>query len=166
MSLYHLAIETRAIQDRMEDWAAEHDGDITDFPFLDNLKQLEDNRESAAIQAGLMYKNLMAEAEMIKAEKLILAKRQSALESRAETVKRGLKNFLEAGEKYRNPKCVIGWRKSSELKLKIEAKELPDEFRKIEYKAKLKELKPWVKNCPEEYSKYAEIVEKNNITIG
>ena len=60
------------------------------------------------------YKNKVAEAEAIKAEKMSLAKRQSSCEASAERLKRFLA-FLTQGQKYQNGAVNISYRKSSSV---------------------------------------------------
>ena len=62
------------------------------------------------------YKNLVAEANAIKNEKQALADRQKIAENKAERLKR-LLAYLLNGEKWKNGRHVISYRKSEELVL-------------------------------------------------
>lgn len=75
---------------------------------------------------ALYYKNLMAEAEALKAEKQTLAARQSAAEKKAESIKKYLAASMN-GEKYKSEKVAISWRKSESVSVDANAF-LPEEY--------------------------------------
>lgn len=108
---------------------------------LDELAMLRDEKlESIA----LWIKDLKAEAEALKAEKLVFAARQSAAERRAESLKNYLTGFLH-GEKFKTTRCAISFRKTESVKITNEL-ELPPEFTTVEIKADKNAIKQAIKN--------------------
>ena len=77
-------------------------GEITDFEKLEEL-QLE--RDAKIEGVALWYKNLIAEAEMVKAEKQALEKRQKTCEKRAENLSQYLAKAL-SGENFKTSKVI------------------------------------------------------------
>lgn len=75
-------------------------GEITDF---EKLEELHLEREAKIENVALWYKNLKAEAEMVKAEKQVLEARQKACEKRADSLSRYLAKAL-AGKNFKTPK--------------------------------------------------------------
>lgn len=113
-------------------WGAAVDpdtGEIINEEALQELEQLGMQREEKLENLALFYKNLSAEAEALKAEKMRLAARQAAAEKKAE----GIKKYIEAsmdsagGEKIKTSKVAIGWRKSESVQINAGAF-LPDEY--------------------------------------
>ena len=84
-------------------------GEIIDTAKLDKL-QME--RDEKIENIGCWIKNLTADAEALKEQKLTFAERQKAAENKVESLKRYLSNYL-AGQKFSTPKVVISFRKTS-----------------------------------------------------
>lgn len=97
----------------------------------DALDALRIEREKKIENIALWMKNLRAEAEAIKAEKLKLGKRQKNVEKNAEELKRYLDHAL-CGEKFRTSRVQISYRKSSSVQID-DGVVLPDEY--LRYKA-------------------------------
>lgn len=161
LSLYEIADELRQLDNKLMEWAEEHDGDITDFPFAKEMEAIEGDMETKALNTAEYIKNLLAEAEAIKKEKKVLAARQSALEKKADKCKDYLQSYIPEGQKYKNARTVIGWRKSERLILDVEPDELPREYQKIE--AKSADIKRDIKAGKD--IDFAEIKKFNNISI-
>lgn len=92
----------------------------------DALDALLIERDKKIENVALWMKNLRAEAEAIKAEKLKLGNRQKNAEKNAEDLKRYLDRAL-CGEKFRTPRVQISYRKSSNVQIDDGAV-LPDEY--------------------------------------
>lgn len=103
----------------------EETGEIIDPVLLD---ELEMDRDTKIEQIALGIKNLTAEAEAIKKEKLVLANRQSVTEKKVEGLKNYLSNYM-AGAKFKSPRVAISWRKSEAVEVD-EVYALPEEFLK------------------------------------
>ena len=116
MNLYEI---DAAIMDCVD----EETGEIIAPEMLDELEMARDTKIE---QIALYIKNLGAEAEAIKKEKLALANRQSVTEKKAEGLKNYLSNYM-AGAKFKSPRVAISWRKSEAVEVD-DVYALPEEF--------------------------------------
>ena len=78
-------------------------GEIID---TDKLNELQMERDAKIENVACWIKELKAEAEAIKAEKLALAERQKVAENKAESLERWLAYALQ-GEKFKTARCAI-----------------------------------------------------------
>ena len=91
----------------------EETGEVIDTEKLNELNiAIEQKIENVA----LWVKELKAEAEAIKKEKLVLAERQKAAENKAESLKKWLAYVLE-GEKFKTAKCSVSFRKTDSVEV-------------------------------------------------
>ena len=88
-------------------------GEIID---IDKLNELELERDAKIENVACWIKELKAEAEAIKAEKLALAERQKVAENKAESLKKWLA-FALNGEKFKTAKCSVSFRKSEVVEI-------------------------------------------------
>lgn len=88
-------------------------GEIID---IDKLNELELERDAKIENVACWIKELKAEAEAIKAEKLALAERQKVAENKAESLKKWLAYALQ-GEKFKTAKCSVSFRKSESVEV-------------------------------------------------
>ena len=88
-------------------------GEIID---IDKLNELELERDAKIENVACWIKELKAEAEAIKAEKLALAERQKVAENKAESLKKWLAYALN-GEKFKTAKCSVSFRKSEVVEI-------------------------------------------------
>ena len=96
----------------------EETGEILNADELDNLKM---EREQKIENIGLYYKNIKAEAEMVKAEKNAMADRQRVLENKAESLKQYLAYALN-GQKFSTGKVAMSFRKSESVNIPDDTK--------------------------------------------
>lgn len=101
-------------------------GEIIDIAKLDKL-QME--RDEKIENIGCWIKNLTADAEALKEQKLIFAERQKAAENKVESLKRYLANYL-AGQKFSTPKVVISFRKASSVNI-TDMAAIPKKYLKV-----------------------------------
>lgn len=133
----------------------------------EQLNELMMEKEAAAEDLALGYKNLTAEAAAIRSEAAALTERARKVERMAETAKKYLGVLLN-GEKFRTARVSIGYRASSRVDLGSGfipwAKEnAPRLLREKEPEADKSEIKRLLKNgvtVP-----YAMLIEENNIQI-
>lgn len=83
---------------------------------LEALDALQLERGKAVENLALYFKNLMAEAEAIKAEEDKLKKRRESTLKTAERVESYLTYVLQ-GEKFKTPRVVVGYRTSSSVEV-------------------------------------------------
>lgn len=88
-------------------------GEIID---IDRLNDLQLERDTKIENVACWIKELKAEAEAIKAEKLALAERQKVAENKAESLKKWLAYALD-GQKFKTSKCSISYRKSESVEV-------------------------------------------------
>ena len=88
-------------------------GEVIDAEKLDALNM---ERDAKIENVVLWIKDLKAEAEAIKAEKLALAERQKVAENKAESLKKWLAYALQ-GEKFKTAKCSVSFRKSESVEV-------------------------------------------------
>lgn len=150
------------IRKAIEQGFDEETGEIFD---ADALEALEIQRDEKIENIALFIKDLKAEAEAIKAEKMNLARRQQTAENHAESLKRYLTKCLD-GEKFKTAKVAISYRKSQTIEFidGFNVNQLPEEYqRRVEPEADKTALKDALKEGKEIYGVY--LAEHNNTII-
>ena len=102
-------------------------GEILDFERLAGL-QMEWGEKVENI--ALWIKNLAAEAEALKAEKMAFAARQRAAENKAESLKRYLTDYL-SGTRFETTRVKVSFRRSQAVEI-AEGAAIPEQFLKYE----------------------------------
>ena len=134
-------------------------GEIIDMGKLQEL-QMSFNDKVEGI--ALWIKNLLSDAEAIKAEKDKLAERQKVCENKAKNLKEYLNVFLE-GQKFKTPRVSISYRKSKSVDVS-DISLLDNEYLKFkEPEADKTKLKKALEAG--EIIEGATLIEKNNIQI-
>lgn len=143
MKLFEIESEIRSLESAMEDWAASHDGDITDFPYADHLSGLSIERSRKLLSLACWLKERRAETKAAKEVAKAAMDRAKAMEKRDDGLEAFLERNLESGEKIKDDRAEITWRKSSAIEVDVDPETLPSEFRvtKTEYSADKKALK-------------------------
>lgn len=103
-------------------------GEIIDF---EAIAALEMERDKKIENLGCWYKNLLAEAEALKAQKNAFAEREKAKKAKAESLKGFLGRYLN-GKKFETAKVAMSFRKSEAVE--FDAKcigDVPEEFLKF-----------------------------------
>lgn len=138
----------------------EETGEVTN---LDELDHITLERDEKIENIALWVKDLLAEADAIKAEEQALAKRRKQAENKAERLKDYLMGNL-AGEKFKTPKVAISYRTSEAVEITDEDL-IPDEFLaiKTEYKPDKKAIKDELKAGGEVEG--AELVKRTSLQI-
>ena len=116
-------------------------GEIFD---VDKFEELSMTRDAKVENICLWIKNLKAQAEALKAEKESFAQRQKVAETKMESLKRYISNYLE-GTAFESAKVKVSFRKSEAVEI-LEGAVIPDEYlrfkepevNKAELKAALK----------------------------
>lgn len=159
MTLYEI---DEAIQKAFLEAVNPETGEIISEEAIANLDALEMERDEKIEKILLYYKDCLADAEKIKAEKIALGKRQAILENKAENLKNYAKMAL-AGEKFNRPRVSVSYRTTKSVNI-TDVWSIPAEYvTPVEPKADKKAIMAAMKggqNIPG-----AEIVENTNITI-
>ena len=134
-------------------------GEIIDAEKLD---QLQMDRERKIENIALWIKNLISDAEALKAEKQAFADRQKAAENKAASLKKYLSDYL-AGEKYKSAKVSVSFRKSESVNI-LDMSKIPEQYLKV---AEPTADKTGIKNALKagEVIAGAELIENQNIQI-
>ena len=102
-------------------------GEVLDF---DRLNTLNMEREKKLEGIALAYKNYMAEAAALKAEKDAFAERETRARSRAESIKGFLATVL-SGEKFRTTAVDVSFRRSYAVSVNCDPANLPADLQKV-----------------------------------
>ena len=98
-------------------------GEIIDPERLDALLMEKDQKIEGVV---CWIKNLVSDADAIKAEKDALAEREAKCRKKADDLKNWLAKVLE-GQKFTTAKCAVSFRKSTKLEI-VDAESIPKEF--------------------------------------
>lgn len=97
------------------------------YAALDALQMSFDQKAEAVL---LLIKNLSADSEAYKREKLAFEARQKAAENRTESLKRYISTALN-GAKFSTDRVAVTWRKSEAVEYTGDLQTLPPEFLRI-----------------------------------
>ena len=108
-------------------------GEVIDAEKLDALNM---ERDAKIENVVLWIKDLKAEAEAIKAEKLALAERQKVAENKVESLKKWVAYAL-GGQKFSTAKCAVSFRNTESVEVTEEGLEalMKDHDELLTYKA-------------------------------
>lgn len=112
LTLYDLTEEMELAQSEMDVWAAEHDGDITDFPLNDVMATVAIAREKKIINIAMWVKSLNAEGDAHKAEEASQAKKKKQAYAKAERLMAYIENNMDRLEKIKDPRVEIFFKKN------------------------------------------------------
>lgn len=147
------------IDERILDCVDVETGEIFD---IDKFEELSIEREVKIENICLWIKNLTAEAEAIKAEKLNLEARQKAKNNKIDSLKKYISTYLE-GSKFETARVKVSFRKSESLEYE-DIYKIPEEYLKYkEPEVNKTELKNALKKGLKVEG--VSIVEKQNIQI-
>lgn len=164
MSLYSINQELEQVLNAIFESMDEETGEV-DESLVHDLEDLKMQKSDKLDNIGAFYKNLLAEAEMLKNEEDALKARRQAKEKKAERIKNYIASVLN-GEKFESPRVAFSWRKSSQVVMDEQYIEnIPEEYLKYKdpdiNKAKLKEdLKKGI-----DLEGIAHLEDKNNLQI-
>jgi hypothetical protein len=111
----------------------------------DALRRIEDERDAKALNVACFIKNLRAQAEALKQEKLRLQRRQQAAERTVERLNAYLQQFVEPGTRIQDSRAAIGWRKSEAVVCSADPASLPSEYQRVKVEADLSAIRSALK---------------------
>jgi tRNA A37 N6-isopentenylltransferase MiaA len=94
------------------------------------LKQAEVTLAEKAVAIACLIKGIEADIDALAEEELILRNRRKTAERQADWLRAYLAGNLTPGEKIKDPRVVISWRKSQSVQLLVDAERLPQNFRR------------------------------------
>ena len=100
-------------------------GEITDWSAFEALQLARDEKIE---NIALWVKNLLSEAEALKAEEKAYYERRKRAENKAESLKRYLDSALK-GQKFNTTRVSISYRKSTSVDV-LDVEKLPEAYRK------------------------------------
>jgi hypothetical protein len=127
--------------------------------FLDDV---QGERDHKALDVACVIKSIEAEADALAVEAKALAHRKGVLDRKAESIRTWLAAWLQPGEKLRDTRAVIGWRKSTQVQV-VDESVLPDAAWKIKREISNTQIKGIIYESGQ--CAGAVLVEKNNIQI-
>lgn len=135
-------------------------GEVFDEEYLNGLR-ITKTRKVENIACWI--KNLQAEAEAYKKEEEAFRIRRKQAESRIESLKRYLTNWV-SGEKIETDRCKVSWRKSVSVEIQDESR-VPEDYKKEKViinidKVSIKKALTGGKDVPG-----ASLLEKQNVQI-
>jgi hypothetical protein len=126
------------------------------------LDGLQIDRTKKLLDCARYVKSLEGMAEAVKAEKLALADRQKAYETKADHIRAYISRSLVAGEKAEDANTKLSWRKSESVEITDE-KQIPSQYVECKYIPIKTDIKTAIKSGKEIPG--ARIVEKQSIQI-
>ena len=151
MNIYEIDNTILTASEAILDLVDEETGEVTDIDQFEALKaeidglQMERNQKISNIACWI--KNLKAEADAIKLEKMKLADRQRACENKAESLQKYLEYALN-GAKFEDARVKISYRTSKSVGFTddFSAESLPAEFQKVTIEPKRADIMAALKN--------------------
>jgi hypothetical protein len=164
-SLFELTAEACALFDALEAFAEENGGEVpADLDAAVNAVSVEREAKIEAICA--VYKEMTGRAEILAGEAKKLSARAKALSNQADGLKAYLGKNLTPGEKFERGTHRIGWRKSSTVELlpDVSVEDLPEVYQRTKVEFAKDEAKKALAGGEDLW--FAQLVEKQNLTIG
>lgn len=136
MTLYDLENNYRTFLDIAEE------GEISPEALEDMREYLLADIDDKLEGYGCVLRQLQADAEAVKAEKLRLAQKQAQLENNIERIRETMKNAMHLTDRQKVKTKLFTFSITTRLKTIVDAPEedLPEQFRKVTYKADTKAI--------------------------
>jgi len=131
MKLYDINQELQTVQNMLEEWAIEHEGDITGFPLNENLAGIEMERENKLLSIACVIKDQEADVEKLDAEIKRQTKRKKSAQSKVDALRKWLEINLAPGEKLKDERAELNWRKSTIIEMTCEPEQLPENLQRV-----------------------------------
>lgn len=150
MTLYAIANEYQEMLDLLEQLPPEDPEHYEEYEeaIRNTLSSLLLDLEEKAEDYGKVLKQLQADAEMVKREKLRLAERQSTIERNIERMREGLKNAMMVTGNQKIKTNLFSFSVSSRWKavLDVDPEEVPLEYwKRQEIKLDMAAIEKWLK---------------------
>ncbi len=136
MTLYDLQNNYRTFLDIAEE------GEISEEALEDMREYLLADIDDKLEGYGCVLRQLQADAEAVKAEKLRLAQKQAQLENNIDRIRETMKNAMHLTDRQKVKTKLFTFSITTRLKTVVDAPEedLPEQFRKVTYKADTKAI--------------------------
>ena len=132
-TLLEISDNYRALLLRMEEWAEEHEGDISGFPLKEEIGGLEGDLKTKVLNIACLIKELKAEGAAIKDLGDSLVKRGAAKLNRAVSLKSYIEMNMPKDVKFEDTRAAVAWQKNGgvdavELFPELTPDDLPEAF--------------------------------------
>lgn len=144
MTLYELKTEYQELLDLLED------GDAEEQAVTDTLSMILADIEDKAEDYCKVMKQLQADAEALKVEKMRIAQKQSGIERNIDRMRGALLHTMLLTGKRKIKKPLFSISTSIRYKAFLDVPEdlIPKEFQKVTVKADSKAIEDWLKTGP------------------
>lgn len=174
MTIYELDDEISKILDEIDNMIDAEDGNLINTEtgevitfdaykeLQDKLDKLGEKREEKISNIACWIKQLNADAEAIKQEKINLEKRQKSCLNKVQSLKKYL-NYALNGEKFKDARVSISYRTSKQVDFApdFDFSNLPKEFQRIKIEPRKTELQKAIENG----QTFDGVIIKDNINI-
>lgn len=144
-----IAEEIRELQTQLEAHAEEHEGDITDFPLLQHLEDLQKAQEGKAAHEHMlcslacMALEYEGEAEAKRAQAKRIAEAAAKEDAKADGIRKFISGHLQPGDKIKDDRVTLTTRKSTAVEVDslTNPTDLPFEYQRVTMAADKSALK-------------------------
>lgn len=167
MELYELHKEMVDIENALDAFAQENEGDVTNFPmaYEKHYELLGREVESKLLNLGAWHKNMIADVKAHAAEIKSQQHKKRVAENKAEWIKNFILAYIKPGRKLKDSRVALGWRRSKAIEFnnEFDVDDLPDKYVKIVKTASRTALKEAIENGA--IIEDVALREKNNLQI-
>ena len=135
MNLLEISTEYRSIIVQMDEWAEEHEGDVSGFNLLERLGAIEGDLKTKVLNIACLIKELNAEGKAIVDLGQSIVSRGTAKINRAKSLKEYIEGNLPTNAKYEDERARVNWQNNGgveavEILPEIKPEDFPKEFHK------------------------------------
>jgi hypothetical protein len=146
-----IAEEIRELQAQLEAHAEEHDGDITHFPLLDHLNELQEAQQGQAAKEHMlcslacMALEYEGEADAMRAQAKRIEDQAAQVEAKGDGIRKFISGHIQPGDKIKDDRVTLTTRESSAIEVECSPTDLPLEYQKVAVTADKNALKKAIK---------------------
>ncbi len=165
MKLYELDQEIEKVEEAYNEYAEEHAGDVTDFPYEAQYEALQGERDEKILNLGSWFKNLSAESKAFADEIKVLQQKKKVRDNKMNWVKDFINSYLKVGEKINDTRVQLSWRKSESIQIndRFDMSKLSSFFKVVTEDVNKSKVKEHLKQG--EKFEGIELLQKNNLQI-
>lgn len=135
-ALFEINDKYRAVLIEQDEYAEDHDGDVTDFPLAEKLAALEGDLQTKILNICCLFKELAADGKAIKDLGESLVKRGQAKINRAERLKKYVSDNLPTNAAYEDNRAAVKWYGNGgvlpvELMPEVRPENLPGKYQRL-----------------------------------
>lgn len=138
-----IAEEIRELQTQLEAHAEENEGDITNFPLLQHLEDLQKAQEGQAAQEHMlcslacMALEYEGEAEAMRAQAKRIQEAAAKIDAKAEGIRKFVAGRIQPGQKVKDDRVTLSMRESSAVEVEKDTSptDLPFEYQRVKVEA-------------------------------